>query len=359
MAETNSIASRMEKLAKLKRMKRGLSGDAVAKKAEPTPASEPVPQPEMTEAPQPSATLIPPVESVAPAAPAVAPPEEIADLASAFEPVAADEATVAETPEPVLPDMGDGLISPADTPSDSVALDAETASDDPDAAFDEAIRETEASFNFSADDSAESDADLPSLDEIEAFDSGEDELDTAIPSDLMDDDVAAVEAELDMEAASASDEAPEIDPVDEQTAAEDDTPTVLAESEAVLEAAGPTASDDSPLEDLVLAAGAGGAVAGLAIATSDEPDMPDFSASEIDTELLEQEFAHEAQAETAVAGTEELTDGRVSLTFDDARSTLLNHVSRQMNCSIEDVVVTALDWYLDALFGEEEQARAS
>ena len=45
----------------------------------------------------------------------------------------------------------------------------------------------------------------------------------------------------------------------------------------------------------------------------------------------------------------------VSVTFDESRSTLLSHVSRQMNCSVDDVVVTALDWYLDALFGEDDQ----
>jgi len=30
-----------------------------------------------------------------------------------------------------------------------------------------------------------------------------------------------------------------------------------------------------------------------------------------------------------------------------------------MNCSVEDVVVTALDWYLDALFGEDGEAKSA
>jgi len=48
------------------------------------------------------------------------------------------------------------------------------------------------------------------------------------------------------------------------------------------------------------------------------------------------------------------TDQPLSITFDETRATLLAHVSKQMNCSIDDVVVTAIDWYLDALFGEDD-----
>ncbi len=47
-------------------------------------------------------------------------------------------------------------------------------------------------------------------------------------------------------------------------------------------------------------------------------------------------------------------DVPLSITFDETRATLLSHVSKQMNCSIDDVVVTAVDWYLDALFGEDD-----
>ncbi len=44
----------------------------------------------------------------------------------------------------------------------------------------------------------------------------------------------------------------------------------------------------------------------------------------------------------------------LTITFDEGRATLLHHVSKQMSCSIDDVVVTAIDWYLDALFGEDD-----
>ena len=49
-------------------------------------------------------------------------------------------------------------------------------------------------------------------------------------------------------------------------------------------------------------------------------------------------------------------DTPLTITFDESRATLLEHVSKQMNCTIDDVVVTAIDWYLDALFGEDEPA---
>ena len=48
------------------------------------------------------------------------------------------------------------------------------------------------------------------------------------------------------------------------------------------------------------------------------------------------------------------SDQPLTITFDESRATLLTHVSKQMSCSIDDVVVTAIDWYLDALFGEDD-----
>lgn len=88
-------------------------------------------------------------------------------------------------------------------------------------------------------------------------------------------------------------------------------------------------------------------------------DEADFAQAEVDPDTLEREFEDEV-SETAAGTTMEEVDGRIAVTFDQSRTALLNHVSRQMDCSVEDVVVTALDWYLDALFGEEEgEAQAS
>ncbi len=53
-------------------------------------------------------------------------------------------------------------------------------------------------------------------------------------------------------------------------------------------------------------------------------------------------------------GDDAAADQPLSITFDETRASLLAHVSKQMNCSIDDVVVTAIDWYLDALFGEDD-----
>lgn len=58
----------------------------------------------------------------------------------------------------------------------------------------------------------------------------------------------------------------------------------------------------------------------------------------------------------AVADADAGSEQPLSITFDETRATLLAHVSKQMNCSIDDVVVTAIDWYLDALFGEDDPA---
>lgn len=88
----------------------------------------------------------------------------------------------------------------------------------------------------------------------------------------------------------------------------------------------------------------------------DEPEIetPDFAAAEVDPETIAREFENEEPAPVRDRTTAETDDNRITVVFDESRTTLLNHVSRQMNCSVDDVVVTALDWYLDALFGEDE-----
>lgn len=54
--------------------------------------------------------------------------------------------------------------------------------------------------------------------------------------------------------------------------------------------------------------------------------------------------------EEAVAG---LAGDGLSIAFDAGRAATLEQVSQQMGCSVDDVVITAVDWYLDALFGED------
>lgn len=70
-----------------------------------------------------------------------------------------------------------------------------------------------------------------------------------------------------------------------------------------------------------------------------------------DSEIEEAEQSAVADATEAEAVT---ADQPLTITFDESRATLLTHVSKQMSCSIDDVVVTAIDWYLDALFGEDD-----
>ena len=80
---------------------------------------------------------------------------------------------------------------------------------------------------------------------------------------------------------------------------------------------------------------------------------PDSFGNPADIEAFEREIA---EAGKAASEPEETTgtDVPLTVTFDESRATLLEHVSKQMNCTIDDVVVTAIDWYLDALFGEDD-----
>lgn len=100
--------------------------------------------------------------------------------------------------------------------------------------------------------------------------------------------------------------------------------------------------------------------------------VPDFAAQEVDELVLaselEAEQSSEAAPETLVSPDVDAPEapfsaendaGEVAVTFDLHRANSLKEFSRDMNCSIEDIVVTALDWYLDALFNEEEEARSA
>lgn len=46
--------------------------------------------------------------------------------------------------------------------------------------------------------------------------------------------------------------------------------------------------------------------------------------------------------------------GLVTITLDQARSSIVQETAARMGCGPEDVLVTALDWYLEALFGASE-----
>lgn len=102
--------------------------------------------------------------------------------------------------------------------------------------------------------------------------------------------------------------------------------------------------------------------------TPDEmPEVDDFDVP-VDIEAFEAEIAMSADGDDSAdedvktpVDVPEVSsaDQPLTITFDESRATLLAHVSKQMNCSIDDVVVTAIDWYLDALFGEDDPALTS
>jgi len=90
----------------------------------------------------------------------------------------------------------------------------------------------------------------------------------------------------------------------------------------------------------------------------------DFDRS-IDIEAFEREIAMADSARRAEIQQPETSDAPeanpesgepLSITFDPGRAAMLEQVSKQMGCSVDDVVVTAIDWYLDALLGDEADA---
>ncbi len=113
-------------------------------------------------------------------------------------------------------------------------------------------------------------------------------------------------------------------------------------------------------------------------ASASDGEEPEEFGSEIDIEAFEREIAlaQEMQVKRKVSSestpplipdsefdpepesaADSDTRKPLSVTFDESRAALLKQVSAQMECSIDDVVVTAIDWYLDALFGEETANR--
>jgi len=212
----------------------------------------------------------------------------------------------------------------------------------------DAADDNDESPEIAASDSVVEDSAPEITSEIPELDADELDLGSEMPADLLDLEEPSTEAENVTTSAEASE-------------AEDDSATVHAQSdvddsEADTDADASVSAEDLGIDDAALGiVGGAAAVAGVGLAaqSAGDTETPDFAEKEIDTATLDREFEHEtAEAKTTPTVTE-TEDGRVSLTFDDSRSTLLNHVSRQMDCSVEDVVVTALDWYLDALFGEE------
>jgi len=110
---------------------------------------------------------------------------------------------------------------------------------------------------------------------------------------------------------------------------------------------------------------------------ADDPDLTEFG-TDIDIDAFEREIAlaEEKRAAARAASVPNLPDdvaavddsepepepasgdedgAPLSITFDAGRAATLAQVSARMGCSVDDIVVTALDWYLDALFGEDGQ----
>jgi len=82
---------------------------------------------------------------------------------------------------------------------------------------------------------------------------------------------------------------------------------------------------------------------------------PDFDKT-IDIEAFEREIAmaDPAHQDGGKAAAQEPASGEpLTVTFDPDRAATLEQVSKQMGCSIDDVVVTAVDWYLDALLEDD------
>lgn len=335
MAGTSSIASRMEKLAQMKREKRALAGNSNAKAAvspapvalTPEPAPVRQPEPEPAPAPQRVAAAVPEQQ----VEPTISAPAEEFDIN-----VSDDAPELSAAPEPEDDDafmrmMNEEPEAAAPAPAQAAAIDS--------------APEFEPVNNAAADAFASE----SSLSEI-------DDLGSEIPDDLLGgfdtDETVAVAADVTETPEAVSDSVPVPDPAQDSAGFAADLPeaNLAAQSDVDAIAALAAAPSIEPEAEPTVA--------------ESEVEQPDFTQSEIDSETLENEFAHEAEQvfggpAAPAAAPENETGGRVSLTFDDERSTLLNHVSRQMNCSIDDIVVTALDWYLDALFGEDGEAKSA
>ena len=332
MADTTSIASRMEKLAKLKRMKEEL-------------ASEPAPAPMES-----AAKIVTPTSDT---------PEAFEDSAPAA-PSFSDESDA-----PVAEDFSQSPEFLDTDPEIDDSADFDPTSEWENEYSEQSAAEADAQLDEAQPVAAENrDVDFTMEDVAEAQDQNDDltDLDVAAEADALendlDDDLLANEIE---DKPTAKRPAPAFD-LDEETMSDFDEISALAGAGGIAAVAATataaTAASADPIEDEL-------------VDTAEEVVQPDFSTKEIEAELLEREFAEEAAAEevaseepevaetSAPAETDDETDGRISVSFDASRSTLLDHVSRQMGCSVDDVVVTALDWYLDALFGEDQEEAKS
>ena len=324
MADTTSIASRMEKLAQLKRMKEGLAKGTAA-----TPASAAAELEAATSATE-AFESFPAVEPDFPAEPELSIPEDVLQA----------------------PDVGDGH-EPSDDPSDF----------DPASVWQE---EDSSEMSFTEDEDSASDQEIKPETTATAEDGDVNFI-------MKSSEPSAQEEFETAEFDTFDDEAPNAPATHDEN-----TPTKGLSASAL-------GIDDEAFADfdeIAAIAGAGGVAAAAATSmtagsaddetadSSEETQIPDFSDSEIEAELLEREFENETLTELpsleqesapdiAAPVVDENPEGRISISFDESRSTLLNHVSRQMGCSVDDVVVTALDWYLDALFGEDEEAKSA
>lgn len=315
MADTTSIASRMEKLAKLKRMKEGLTSEPAvsAEGAVQTEASDPVFPEEAVFSDAAAGFEQPSV------------PEEV-EISGSEEvqqsPIATDvEGAAGDQQDSDLKDVWNEDLFAETSSSDAVAPIDEIA---PTADVDFVMGHSAAPTNIRADET-DLDNNAPSLQATHEEDHSSKDANGLSASTLG---------------------------IDEETQADFDEIAAVAGAGGVAAAVATSASEDDKRQD------------------SSDVQMPDFSANEVDSEVLEREFENEFAAAAPAEKTkavssgrspiaDEDSEGRISVSFDESRSTLLNHVSRQMGCSVEDVVVTALDWYLDALFGEEDEAKSA
>jgi len=145
----------------------------------------------------------------------------------------------------------------------------------------------------------------------------------------------------------------EVAEVEERPADIDPTPEIEAETTAIPlempapeEAREPPAPPDAGASDLDLPDDL----------LDDLPEdlKPDFDKT-IDIEAFEREIAAADPVGKGAKTVAEAPDPAepLTVTFDPDRAATLEQVSKQMGCSVDDVVVTAVDWYLDALLEED------
>ncbi len=338
MADGASTSSRLSKLARLKNLKSGMSANAGESKAV---APEPV-----VEQPKPKPTE-----------------QDVKDsetLSAYFE-------ALGIVPDGGQPSPPKAKIDPAEKPKPEQAGRDVEAGDlwyDPVRNDDAYI----ASFQGKADDDNEDDLSLDSI--IGDFAGEEDE---AVELESVIDDATAIampEAESDTDTETNTDTdltaAPEndthtgddseikIEPMPDFEPEAADEPFTLPDMQDGETTEEPIEEFDMPID---IEAFEAQAAATGSQANTTETQLPE---PELEIDFPEMESTPDQTPPVAeVTNTDGATDQPLTITFDEGRATLLQHVSKQMNCSIDDVVVTAIDWYLDALFGEDDPDLAS